>query len=336
MYKLTAVYEVNLSGDLRVKRAESDKMHYETKVGAFSVNVTLIWNDGGKIQIRGEKHSIRFINKMKIEVSRYEDSNPPPVPRNKAGGRNLIRQSQYLWLSDRREDYRKVAVTAANRIIQFFKYKMHTSMLKEFKDLDTAFENPKWFGEDGEELASGSFAIIGIVPPGPGLRLLGEINFTEMEDEDLQIVLKNGLKIETFQEFLSDAQESIRTRKFGRAVLELAITCETAVKQAFFAKATPSGAAFEYFEDQGKIHIKLVELLDGVARQAFGESFKDVERTAYDHIDFLFRCRNKVAHRGEEIYRDDRGETHKVDNQTLEKWMASVHTLMKWIFRHRT
>ena len=334
MYKLTAVYEVNLSEDLRVKRAESDQMHYETKVGAYSVNVTLIRNGGGKIKIKGEKHPIRFINKMKIEVSRYEDSNPPPVPRNKAGGRNLAGRSQ--WLSERNQDYHKVAVTAANRIIQFFKYKMHTSMLKEFKDHDTEFQNPKWFGEDGEELESGLFAINAIIPTGPGPGLLGEIDFTEMEDEDLQVVLKNGLEIKTFQEFLSDAQESIRTRKFGRAVLELAITCEVAVKQAFFAKATPSGGAFEYLEDKGRINIKLVELIDGVARQAFGESFKDVEGTAYEHIDFLFRCRNKVAHRGEEVYRDDQGTEHKVDKPTLEKWMASVNTLMKWIVRHRT
>lgn len=334
MYKLTAVYEVNLSEDLRVKRAESDQMHYETKVGALFVNVTLIRSDGGKIQIEGEKHSIRFINKMKIEVSRYEDSNPPPVPRNKAGGRNLTGRSQ--WLSERNQDYRKVAVKAANRIIRFFKYKMHTSMLKEFRDHDTEFQNPKWFGEDGKKLESGLFTITAILPPGPGPGLLGEIDFTKMEDEDLQVVLKNGLETETFQEFLSDAQESIRTGKFGRAVLELAITCEVAVKQAFFVKATPSGAAFEYLENKGQIHIKLVELLDGVARQAFGESFKDVERTAYEHIDFLFRCRNKVAHRGEEVYRDDMGTEHKVDKQTLMKWMASVHTLMKWIFNHRT
>jgi hypothetical protein len=213
---------------------------------------------------------------------------------------------------------------------------MHTSMLKEFKDHDTEFRNPRWLGKDGEELESGLIAITAIIPPGPGPSLLGELDFTEIEDEDLQVVLKNGLEVETFQEFLSDAQESIRTKKFSRAVLELAIACEVAVKQAFFARATPSGSAFEYLEDRGRIHIKMVELLDGAARQAFGESFKDVERTAYGHIDFLFRCRNKVAHKGVGIYRDDNGTEHKVNKQTLEKWMASVHTLMRWIFKYRT
>jgi hypothetical protein len=271
---------------------------------------------------------------MKIAVSRLEDSNPPPILRNKTGGRNLYGRSQ--WFSERNQDYSKVAVAAANRIIRFFKYKMQSSKLKEFKDNDTNFLSPKWLGDDNKELESGRIAMIAILPPGPGPSLLGEKDFTEKEDEDLLAVLKSGLEVETYQEFLSDAQESILTKKFGRAVLELAIACEVAVKQMFFGKATPGGSTFEYLEDKGRIHIKVIELLDGAARQAFGVSFKDVESTAYEHIDFLFRCRNKVVHRGDESYRDDAGTEHKVDQRTLETWMASVNTLMKWIIKHRT
>lgn len=51
----------------------------------------------------------------------------------------------------------------------------------------------------------------------------------------------------------------------------------------------------------------------------------------YNNIVFLFRCRNKVAHRGELIYKDDSGILHPVDNDKLAEWWKSVTVLREWL-----
>jgi hypothetical protein len=109
-----------------------------------------------------------------------------------------------------------------------------------------------------------------------------------------------------------------------RAVLEIAIACETTVKQAFFDKTTLAGAAFEYLEDKGKVRITVKEMIDSVSKQTFGKSFREDHKSHYDNIDFIFRCRNKAAHRGELTYRDDSGAMHSVNNETLAIWWDSV------------
>ena len=68
-----------------------------------------------------------------------------------------------------------------------------------------------------------------------------------------------------------------------------------------------------------------------MAKQAFGKSFKEDEKYHYDNIDSLFRCRNKVAHRGELIYKDDYGILHSVDKDLLTVWWDSVAVLLVWL-----
>ena len=124
MYKLTAVYEVNFSRGLRIKRDASDQLQYNAKNGAFSVSLTLIRNAGGTIQINGEKYAISFIDKMKIAVSRNERSKPPEIIKTKSGGRDFKKRA--VWIDKRENDYQKIAITIANRLIRFFKYAMST------------------------------------------------------------------------------------------------------------------------------------------------------------------------------------------------------------------
>jgi hypothetical protein len=228
-----------------------------------------------------------------------------------------------------------VAVEGVNRVIQFFKYEMKTPHLRELRVQDSQFQNPRWTDSGGKEPDSGilELSVRLLTPPGPGL--LGEEALTQAEDAKLQRAIQNGLIIETYREFLSDAQTSVLDNKLRRAVLEMAVACEVAVKEAFFAKATAAGAAYEYLEDKRQVHVRVIDLIDGAAKLAFGQSFKDADGSAYEQLVYLFRARNKVAHRGRMTYRDDSGEEHRVDRAELVKWWAAVDVLMKWIAKHR-
>ena len=318
---------------LRIKRAEDDPLVYTSLIEGFDAEVILVRNGGASIKEKGKKHETCAVTRIDVSISRDEDSAPPDVPVNEKGGKNFTDRAP--WFGEREPKYRWAAVEAINRVIRFFKYEMNTPQLREFSMHDANFSNPRWTNKNGNDLQSGifEFTLSILSPPGP--ELLGEKDFTKNEDKKLRHALQNDLEIEIHREFLSDAQTSILNDKLHRAILEMAIACEVAVKGTFFAKATVAGSVYEYLEDKKRVSVKVIELIDGVAKVAFGQSFKDVDRDAYTHIDFLFRARNKVAHRGERTYRDDQGNEHQVDRPTLEEWWVSVDTLMKWLAKHR-
>ena len=115
----------------------------------------------------------------------------------------------------------------------------------------------------------------------------------------------------------------------------MAIACEVAVKQTYsakiFAKPTPAGAAYEYLEDKGLINASIPNMIHPVAKKAFGKSFMEDEKSHYHNIEFLFRCRNKVAHRGELVYKDNSDRLCSVDKGKLVEWWESAEILRVWL-----
>jgi len=133
------------------------------------------------------------------------------------------------------------------------------------------------------------------------------------------------------EELLSDAQSAWYEGNLRRAVLELAICAEVIVKRKFFAKATAAGAAFDYFEDKSKISVRVLELVDAVAKEAFARSYRTDAANQYQCIDYLFRCGNKIAHRGELSFRDDAGSLISADKKMVASWWDATAHLMNWL-----
>ena len=63
----------------------------------------------------------------------------------------------------------------------------------------------------------------------------------------------------------------------------------------------------------------------------FARSFKKEEPCNFQRIDYLFRCRNKIAHRGELSFREDSGKTVVVDAPLVESWWQAVVILRVWL-----
>ncbi|MBM0741382.1 hypothetical protein JOY44_07075 [Phormidium sp. CLA17] len=143
--------------------------------------------------------------------------------------------------------------------------------------------------------------------------------------------MANQVKFRFYEEILSESQASVFNGNLRRAVLELAIACELATKQSFFGEASRAGLAFEYLEDKGRVNVKVLDLITGVAVQVIGQSFKDFDKNAYIDIDHLFRCRNKVAHRGEPKFKDDTGKEYEISEEILQRWWDSAEKLFRWL-----
>lgn len=330
--QLTATYEIELSRAFRVKRAEGDELRYEARIGEFCVSVVLVRNGGARYRGPDDQYETSLAKKVQLHVTRAEGSKPPPTPRNAKGGRDVGERAE--WIREREDGYRDAAVTALNRLIRFFKYTMKTPQLSQFSEHEDCLLNPDWYDEDHNKLDPGIVKASGRLITSRGW--LGERDFTVSDDVDLEACLDRELEPEVFQDFLSDAQTSILGGKLARASLELAIACEVAVKQLFFGAGTVASAVLEHLQDKQHFNIRVIELLVGAAQSAFGESFKQTHPRTFEHIVFLFRCRNQVAHRGKLTYRDDGGRQQIVNRRVMEQWWKSVDTLMAWIEQHRS
>ena len=331
MHELTATYLLPLSNPLRIQREKNASLEYSAAIGEFKITIKIIQDAAPKIESPDEL-PIMVATQIQVSVSRKEREEPPPTPTNHCGGRDFAERAQ--WIGARQKDYENAALLATNRLVKFFKYVQRTPRLRQFSEYAKEFDNPNWTNAAGEAVESGihegtaEFLSLG------GPTLLGERPFTKDDDGALGQALQTDLGPTPAQEFLSDAQTSIYARNYRRSVLEMAIACEVAIKQAFFKASTPAGSAFESLEDQHKIHVRAIELLHRLALEAFSASFKDEHSREYQHLDYLFRCRNKVAHRASAQYRDDAGIMQAIDRNTLEQWWQSIEILFKWLQSH--
>jgi len=184
-----------------------------------------------------------------------------------------------------------------------------------------------------ENEAASSFVLSSFFPFGRNSRR-SQRTLQESDIAILTTALENERKeVSSAREFLSDCQTSIVEGNYPRGVLEMAIACEVAIKQAFFFDKTPAGAAFEYLESKQHVEFPVVEFLHGPAQAAFSESFKTKNPKDYQNLEFLFRCRNKIAHRAAAYYSD--GKTNKeIDRETLEQWWITVDKLFAWLDKH--
>jgi hypothetical protein len=330
LFRLTARFDIAIQGEFLFKRPVSDDLCYKITIRDFEVELCL--NPNAKsYQKRPVDTPEIFANdsywgssKVRIQTSRNEII-PPPVPRT------IDERTSYEWhkyFEERKPAHRQVAWETLNRAILFFKYRLHNPNLSLLNQYSSGFQNPFWIDESGKEI--GNVGITIVMERLPSLDRFGICSLSRQDDSSLENSLRNPILPELVEELISDAQSAVFQQNLRRAILETAIACEIAVKQAFFAKATPAGVAYEFLEDKGKVRVTAIELIDSVAKQAFGKSFKEDERVHFNNIDFLFRCRNKVAHRGELTYKDDSG-MHFVDNDTLAVWWESVETLLEWL-----
>ena len=328
MYTLTATYLLSLSSSLRLQREMSDALDYCVIIDDFTVAIRII-NEGRPLVEAPGQLPITLASQVQVRVSRDEKEEPPALPTNSQGGRNFVERSN--WIGAREKDYKKAALVVINRLITFFKYDQRTPDLQRLNEQFEGFNNPTWTDANGQEIESGIYTIVGTFLIASGAELLGQRNFTEADDNALRDALQSDHDVSVARQLLSEAQTSVLNGNYRRGVLEMAIACEVAIKQAFFKAATAAGSAFEYLEDKGKVHVRAIDLLHGPALEAFSTSFKESNPARYQHLDYLFRCRNKIAHRALAEYRDDGGVVHSVDRRTLELWWQSVEYLFQWL-----
>lgn len=237
-----------------------------------------------------------------------------------------------------RESFRLVAYKVAKRLLSFFRFELHNPFTWPIES--TTFKSWKWLDGQGVEIHENpKGAIMAHFPgyPFPTNRAkLSSTALARSKEGNLLAALQHDLEPPVSRQLQAQAQEAIFENQYMTAVLLLAVACEVSIKTTFFKEGSPASEAYDFLEDNRKVEVSPIELIHKVAKRAFGVSFKEEKPQAFEAIDYLFRCRNKVAHRARPIYRTN-GEAYKtLDHQTLVEWWYQVDELMSWLRRVST
>jgi hypothetical protein len=336
MVQLTAKFSVKLSnGSLLVCRDLTEEFRYRAKIDGFDVEICLnpdfqaYRNIDEKIKSNNNEDPYFVLSKILIFVTGEEEVEPPPVG---VTNDNTTRMARWRYLEERKPAYRTIAWTALDRTIRYFKYKLHNPLLSTPSQYCEELQNPSWADNTGQEFKRCGTTIV--MHRLPEMASFGISCLSTDKDLNLLQALEVPVEPELHEELLADAQTAILEGNLRRGALEMAIACEVAVKQVFFARSSIAGEAYEYLESKRKVAVSVPELIDGAAKQAFGESFKTAQSLKFESISCLFQCRNKIAHRGEAWYRDKKGTLHELDRDTLATWWKAVDDLLNWLAGH--
>ncbi|MEA2166251.1 MAG: hypothetical protein QOK37_4378 [Thermoanaerobaculia bacterium] len=233
----------------------------------------------------------------------------------------------------RRQEYSIVAERILARLVRYFRFTLGNPLIQPYTHgLQAGMLNPVWTDESGRRIWDRVMTHAGLLTP--SLHLYPKCRVRAYEEGDrvsLLLALTVESPISFRDELLAEARDAIALGHVRRGVLELAIACEVGVKHFYFEPATNADSAYSYLEDKGRINARVLEFLDAIALRTFGRSLRIDKPVSYREVDFLFRCRNKVAHRGVATFRDDRGIELTANVDRLSEWWAAVSDALDWL-----
>lgn len=329
MAKLSAKFSIYPTFPLTVECKDSDHYLYSLNDGEYHIQIELPFMEGSpKNGLVNSDLYKRLVDKVEINVTK-EVGDIPEIPINEKGGRDLSKVSSYY--NNLKGGYSKVAGKYYKRLIKFVKFHLKQPFQDDkYIDIDQ-LSNPSWSYEDGNPIGTISPIFHAQRIPGFDDDTLGSETLKIEHANTVEEKLKLDVGIELYQEILSDAQAAIFSGNIRRAVFEMAVVCELYTKRKYFYEGGASGLAFDYFEDKGKIKVTVLELISSIADEALGESYKKHSPQNFSNIDYLFRCRNKVAHRGQVSFKDDGGNLINPDLKLVKSWYESVENLLAWL-----
>lgn len=327
MPKLAARFTLPIQGVCLVEVADAQSVETDVQHGDFAVTIRLLTSSDWKSKAEADLYWTTGVSAIELTLARDDQEGVPPVVELAGGGRSYVEQGSFL--NSRLADYKPVARELANRVVRYFRYDLMTPGLREVPTWQQELSSPTWFDHNGNDLGPNRIAV---AQPVPGLR--GDLGVQRLTQEKLpaltaalQIAAEPSLELS----LLSDAQTAWFEGSLRRTVLELAICTELIVKRRYFSANSPAGAAFDYLEDKSKVSVKVLELLGVIAQEAFSRSYKAECAEQYKRIDHMFRCRNKIAHRGELSYRDDSGLLRNPTAAEVAEWWQAVFDLRRWL-----
>lgn len=317
--RLTAIFQAVFPA-LRVRGPWP--LAYRVQVEGFDVTVVLR-PDAQQVQLNaGDTVWTHLCSEGIVLASRTELAPPPALGATEGGGRDFKARIAYF---SGLGGYRRAAGLAVRRATAFMTHALHQTS----RGRSGVHQNPAWIDGTGAELETGILEFEAVYE---GIGEFSEVVFDEGHEAGLLTALADGFEPTLVQSFLAHAQHAARSGQIERFVLELAIACEVFAKQAAFAGSDRAARIFDALEEGQHAEIPVPKLIDLLGKSSSSkQSFRTADRAAADDIEHLFRARNKVAHRGQTVYKDEKGTLRSVTRIEMTRWWASAEKMMSWV-----
>lgn len=250
---------------------------------------------------------------------------PPPVGADEAQLRGYVAMRQ--------QEYSAVAYTVLARVARYFRFTLGNPLVhSDMYGLQPGVLNPVWADDTGRviwnQMTTHAFTMRPALRTYPGC---GVRAYESSHRPGLLAAIRDDVHVSFREELLAEARDAIALGNLRRAVLELAIACEVGVKHFYFQPDTRADSAYSYLEDKGRVNARVLDFLDQVAIRTFGKSLRVEQPDTYRNVDWLFRCRNKVAHRGLTTFRDDGGNEITARTELVCDWFVAVSNTFSWL-----
>lgn len=339
MPRLTAIFDITLPEPFLWECHEGHDLEHRTaddrifkiSVKGFDVEIELADFSGSRKGTEGSSEMAAEITRVIFRVTRDEPKSPPIIERTKEGKIDLTPLQKYLWALG--EEYQAIVTQVTERLSKYFRFQAGHPLIQIHPERgQSRFMNPVWTDEAGKIIWDRVTCIAG--GGGVGLKLYPRWDVIAYKPEDRQSLiaaLERPKEQDFYEEILSDAKDAVATGNIRRAVLELAIACEVAIKHVYFEHESFADSDYSYYEEKGIARARVLDFVDVIAFRTFGHSLKTDDTECFKKLSYLFRCRNKVAHLGTPVFRDDRGLDVTANEALLLEWWYAVKKVIEWL-----
>lgn len=340
MARLTATFQITLPEPFLCERPErerpldppltADDRIFRLNVNDFAVEIEL-GGFSGSSRGSGGGPMATEITSLVFRVTRDEADSPPVVEPAEDGTIDWTALQEYLW--EKGKEYIVVVEQVIERMSAYFRFRAGHALVQLHPERGQPhFLNPVWTDEMGKTVwnRKSSFVFGGSA----SLHLYPRFDVTAYRPSDrlaLMAALEQPLELDLYEELLADVRDAVAMGNLRRAVLELAIACEVAVKQIYFNPESYADAAYSYLEEKGRVRARVLDFVDAIAVHTFGRSLRTEDAQCFQRLVYMFRCRNRIAHRGILIFRDDQGNEVTADSARLLDWWSAVRKTIDWL-----
>lgn len=307
---LSATYNVEMPKWCYIDIPSEREFYFSVVDEEYSVSMSFALSEWGVNATHPEKKSVRGITKVMIELSKEFNKFPDLTA-------PLVHHSVNQIFS-------KKAIELLNRVTHFFRYSQYTPLLKDFNYEDGQFAQPYWRDQRGNPINVGITSFV--IPTRAGQS--GNLRATPFDTEDITKFVQrisNPVPHSLVEQLLSDAQNAWFNRAYFSAVIEMAIACEHAINGVFKEEIA------ENWEKEADKRLGIVHFLHKPAIIKFQRSLKSEQPEEFKKIEYLFRCRNKVAHEASLSFKGLDGTPITPTKEEIAEWWYASFNLMKWI-----
>lgn len=248
-----------------------------------------------------------------------------------SGEFDYIPQPDAQELDKFRLQFDEALFRTARRLVEFFRFRLGNPLLRP-PNVGHRTEW-SWSDESGKLVLKEVFPLVFAHFPGqPGTKLAyGSQPLKTSQLNELTEFLECDSAPDTIDSIRASARDALLLGNVAVAVLQMAILAEVVIKNHYFRRDPIVSEAYDFLEEKRQVEVTSSELINQVAARAFGEKFSAFNKDANLKLEYLFRCRNKVAHRGMAVYRDEAGKMQHADEDSLRGWWESIDILICWL-----